>query len=498
MEAPAMYPKIPLSEWPADQQRRLALEAVALFEPILRSLGFDPADAQARAKRYLDNLDNRLRELGESTRRFPARTAFITRYAPKEIASRHFDSQAPGAFYWTWLHGMLCVHWGKNFRLLLDPTRRSLSLETAGTQAFQAVLDLPPHAVRAIADAWRPDILHGLLERKQENYDDSGNRVGQMCFLSSGNDEWAAVETSYRLYDTPKPPLREQDPQYVRRMERIEAERKKIEQLGDRAGRVAWEADWQSAFAKAKAEAKPVMVDFTGDWCGWCRRLDEITFRDPTVAELSTHTVNVKVDDRKDRDLHARSRVFGIPDVRFYSPDEGLLDRSHGFSLPEDFVPMQRRAIAGRSHLAETRLLLRGEPPDPLAAADLLAFCKLVPPEEEVAALSILCEAIRNGNERVIGRFERGTDWLFLQRAAALLEALNWAGALAATAPDAAVVKEQESRARLAQLRTACLYVLGRREEAENLAAHTAREYGEQYGPFDGRFLYDSSITDWP
>ena len=171
-------------------------------------------------------------------------------------------------------------------------------------------------------------------------------------------------------------------------------------------------------------------------------------------------------------------------------------------ALPEDFVPRQRRAIAGRSHLAETRLLLRGEPPDPLAAADLMAFCKLVPPEEEVAALSILCEAIRNGNERVIGRFERGfdhgTDWPFVQRAAALLEARNWAGALAATGPGSAVVKEQESRACLAQLRTACLYVLGRRGEAEDLAAHTARNYGEQHGPFDGWFLYESGITDWP
>ena len=208
--------------------------------------------------------------------------------------------------------------------------------------------------------------------------------------------------------------------------------------------------------------------------------------------------MNVKLDDRKDRDLHARMRVHGIPDVRFYSANEELLDRSHGFALPEKLVPMQRRAIDGRSHLAATRLLLKGEPPDPPAAADLLAFTKLIPPEEEFSALSIVCEAIRNGDERVIARFESGTGWLFLQRGVALLEARNWAGALAATEPDAVVLKEEKSRPRLAQLRTACLYASGRRKEAEKLAADAAREYGEQYGVFNAWFLYDSSITDWP
>ncbi len=40
-----------------------------------------------------------------------------------------------------------------------------------------------------------------------------------------------------------------------------------------------WMTDFEAAQAKAKAENKPLLVDFTGsDWCGWCIRLDKEVF----------------------------------------------------------------------------------------------------------------------------------------------------------------------------------------------------------------------------
>ncbi|HBO56905.1 MAG TPA: hypothetical protein DD622_00545, partial [Opitutae bacterium] len=33
----------------------------------------------------------------------------------------------------------------------------------------------------------------------------------------------------------------------------------------------AWELNFEQALARAKAENKPMLLDFTGsDWCGWC------------------------------------------------------------------------------------------------------------------------------------------------------------------------------------------------------------------------------------
>jgi hypothetical protein len=49
------------------------------------------------------------------------------------------------------------------------------------------------------------------------------------------------------------------------------------------AQEVAQEAEWIQNFtdakAKAKAEKKHLLIDFTGsDWCGWCIKLDEEVF----------------------------------------------------------------------------------------------------------------------------------------------------------------------------------------------------------------------------
>jgi len=493
-----MYPQGPVRDWPAEQQRRLALEAIALFEPILESLGFDSTTAKAKAQPYLDNLDNRLREISQYPLRFPSRTAFIARYAREDLARRYFDSLAPGAYYWTWIGNMLDYHWKKDYRLLIDPKGRRLELEAKGKQAFQAALDLPPHAFRAIADAFRPGILTGLSERKEEIHDSAGTGyVGQECRRSLGDDKWSAVELSYRLYDKPKPFDVKKDEGSSRLDREIEDERQRIEQLGENAGCISWEDDWQTAFARAKAENKIVMVDFTGKWCGWCRKLDEITFRDPTVAQLSSETVNVKVDDQRDRELHSKHRVRGIPDVRFYSPDEELLDKVGGFKLPEPFAQAQRRALSGVSHFSDCRDRFR-DTGDPLAAADLLAFSKFIPPEQELAALSAICTAIRNGDKDVLARYEHGTDALFAQRARALFELRDWGDALAAAEADAEVMKEETSRAHLAVLGAGCLYVLGRREEAEEYSKQIAKQYGGQYSVFDAWFLLECNITDWP
>ncbi len=53
-----------------------------------------------------------------------------------------------------------------------------------------------------------------------------------------------------------------------------------------------WMTDFEAAKVKAKAENKPMLLDFTGsDWCGWCIKLDkevfgEAAFKDYAVAEL--------------------------------------------------------------------------------------------------------------------------------------------------------------------------------------------------------------------
>jgi thioredoxin-related protein len=59
-----------------------------------------------------------------------------------------------------------------------------------------------------------------------------------------------------------------------------------------------WMTDLSAAQAKAKAEKKMVLLDFTGsDWCPWCVKLHKEVFSTPEFAEYAKdHLVLVEVD----------------------------------------------------------------------------------------------------------------------------------------------------------------------------------------------------------
>src|SRR5678815_1715850 len=65
-----------------------------------------------------------------------------------------------------------------------------------------------------------------------------------------------------------------------------------------RSENVEWFTDAEAAQAKAKAENKLVLLDFTGsDWCIWCQRLKRNVFDDPEFAQYAqSKLVLVEVD----------------------------------------------------------------------------------------------------------------------------------------------------------------------------------------------------------
>lgn len=76
-------------------------------------------------------------------------------------------------------------------------------------------------------------------------------------------------------------------------------------QEGEKAGGAEWLQNFADAKAKATAEGKDLLVDFTGsDWCIWCKRLDQEVFAEAAFqTEVVKNFVLVKLDYPQNQEL---------------------------------------------------------------------------------------------------------------------------------------------------------------------------------------------------
>ena len=89
--------------------------------------------------------------------------------------------------------------------------------------------------------------------------------------------------------------------------------------------------EWEDeAFARAKSEDKPILLDIGAVWCHWCHVIDRESYENPEIAKIiGEHFVAVKVDrdERPDVDsryqsaISAISRQGGWPLTGFLLPD---------------------------------------------------------------------------------------------------------------------------------------------------------------------------------
>jgi thiol:disulfide interchange protein DsbD len=105
----------------------------------------------------------------------------------------------------------------------------------------------------------------------------------------------------------------------------------------------------EAALARARAEHKPVMIDFFAEWCAACKELDRETYVGPSVVAEAERFVRIKVDGTNSTDpvdaLYQRFGVNGLPTVAFVSSDGKVLDdpRVTGFLGPEKFTETLRQ-----------------------------------------------------------------------------------------------------------------------------------------------------------
>ncbi len=105
-----------------------------------------------------------------------------------------------------------------------------------------------------------------------------------------------------------------------------------------------WKHDEKEALAVAEADGKPLMIDFTADWCGACKKLARETFAAPNVQRELGRFVLLEVDATVDDDpkvveVQKRYEVVGLPTVILLDSDGTEKKRFTDFVPPEEFLP---------------------------------------------------------------------------------------------------------------------------------------------------------------
>src|SRR5262245_57678444 len=104
------------------------------------------------------------------------------------------------------------------------------------------------------------------------------------------------------------------------------------------AGEPFVDLDFDAATAKAKADGKLLLLDFTATWCLPCREMNQQTWPDATVrAWVAEHAVAIQVDIDEQSALAQRFAIHDIPTVVFLR-DGQELDRRTDFSSAKDLI----------------------------------------------------------------------------------------------------------------------------------------------------------------
>ncbi len=106
---------------------------------------------------------------------------------------------------------------------------------------------------------------------------------------------------------------------------------------------IAWTQYSNDALAAAREAGRPVMIDFSADWCIPCHELEHGTFTDPGLIALSKEIVTLKVDLTKSGEVEGLIKkefgIRGVPTIIFIGRDGNEIPGSRitGFAGPERF-----------------------------------------------------------------------------------------------------------------------------------------------------------------
>lgn len=80
---------------------------------------------------------------------------------------------------------------------------------------------------------------------------------------------------------------------------------------------IKWQDTFEGAMQKARAQNKPILIDFYADWCGPCKLMEQSVYPDRQVIAQSQNWITVKVNGEKRPDLMGAYGLNAYPTLVF-------------------------------------------------------------------------------------------------------------------------------------------------------------------------------------
>ena len=102
------------------------------------------------------------------------------------------------------------------------------------------------------------------------------------------------------------------------------------------AAKLTWHEDLRKASAEASRLQKPMLLEFTASWCGYCHKMFRHTFTNERIVEhINGCFIPVKVDADAHKNLMEAVGVEGLPTTVIISPDLKVITKITGYQTAE-------------------------------------------------------------------------------------------------------------------------------------------------------------------
>ena len=158
---------------------------------------------------------------------------------------------------------------------------------------------------------------------------------------------------------------------------------------------IPWSTDIEGSLQKAAAAGRPVLMEFTADWCMYCKRMEKTTFVDPRVVKfVNQHYVAVRIDADEHKQLIADLDIKGLPAILVVSPTLQIIERIPGFQTPEALLTkLDKNSKANQQQVAQNPAAKR-QTQQPVIArpASAVVSAQARPPKQELEFEAIEAE----------------------------------------------------------------------------------------------------------